>query len=152
MISRRHTREYLLSTLYTRSYRFVNEDNQIDDIYFDADFLSKIDTKYIKTLESAILKNESHLLAVIQALAPKFDLETMPRIHVCILLIAFAEILYWSPEDINNKISVNEALELAKSFSDTHGKNFIHGVLSSFLKKREKFESIPETSYRFFAS
>jgi transcription termination factor NusB len=33
---------------------------------------------------------------------------------------------------------VNEAIELAKRFSDDQGKGFINGALSTFLKDRDK--------------
>lgn len=151
MISRRHTREYLLSTLYTRSFQKEAIDFPADDIYFDANFLKTIDKKYLKIMMDLIQENEVHLLSIIHAIAPKFELDTMPRIHIAILFIALTEILYWQKDDINEKIAVNEALELAKSFSDTHGKNFVHGVLSTFLKNREKYENPDTVSYRFFS-
>ena len=33
---------------------------------------------------------------------------------------------------------MNEAIELAKRFSDDQGKGFINGALSTFLKDRDK--------------
>ncbi|PID83913.1 hypothetical protein CSB09_03720 [Candidatus Gracilibacteria bacterium] len=151
MISRRHTREYLLSLLYARSYQGESPHFQGDDVYFDDTFLKTIDKKYLEYILQSVKENENHLLSIIHGLAPKFEIETMPRVHVCILLIALAEILYWKEDDINTKISVNEAIELAKKYSDSHGKNFIHGVLSAFLKDREKYENSKPISYHFFS-
>ena len=62
-------------------------------------------------------------------------------------MIALGEILYFSLEKIPESVSVNEAVELAKRFSDEQGKNLINGALSTFLK--DKTISPPEWSLDF---
>lgn len=42
----------------------------------------------------------------------------MPLLHILILMIALTEILYVSDLEIPESVSVNEAIELAKKFSD----------------------------------
>jgi transcription antitermination protein NusB len=53
------------------------------------------------------------------------------------LMIALTEILYAKNLDIPEAVAVNEAIELAKRFSDDHGRIFINGALSTFLKERD---------------
>lgn len=107
--------------------------------YFDAEDKEALDPKYLEELESAIVTNEGNLLAIIAQLAPKFDLSTLPPIHTIILMISLTEMLYAKlEEDIPANISVNEAIELAKRFSDAQGKGFINGALSTFLKKKDE--------------
>jgi transcription antitermination protein NusB len=135
MISRRRTREYLLQMLYARACTPTTFDR---DIFFDAYFEEKdsesLDQKYLSELESKIMKHETELLGIIGLLAPKFELSTLPTIHLLILMVSLTEMLY-------AKLSVNEAIELAKRFSDDQGKGFINGALSTFLKEREKLVS-----------
>jgi transcription termination factor NusB len=38
-------------------------------------------------------------------------------------------------------VSINEALELAKRFSDDQGRMFINGALSTFLKKKDTLDT-----------
>ena len=84
-------------------------------------------------------------------LAPKFEIATLPTIHLIILMIALTEIEYFSLEKIPESVSVNEAIELAKKFSDEHGKNFINGALSTFLKEREKIlQEKTEQTFKLF--
>ena len=53
-------------------------------------------------------------------------------------MITLSELLYASDLAIPEAVAVNEAIELAKRFSDDQGRIFINGALSSFLKEREK--------------
>lgn len=61
----------------------------------------------------------------------------MPVIHLIILMIALYEMLFLDDATLTEKISMSEAVELAKKFSDENGKSFINGVLSEFSKKKE---------------
>ena len=94
-------------------------------------------------------------MTIISEFAGKFDIETMPKIHVIILMIALSEMLYWNknvPADfIDEKISINEAIELAKRFSDETGAKFINGALGNFIKNRENFQKNPVKNYQFFS-
>ena len=63
---------------------------------------------------------------MISLLAPKFELPTIPVMHILILMIALTEILYAKELEIPEAVSVNEAVELAKTFSDDQGRMFIN--------------------------
>lgn len=108
----------------------------LDDM--DRDLVT-LDRTYIDHIFTQLKQNESLLLGVVERLAPKFSLDTMPRIHLLIILIALTEMLYWKGGDIDMKVSVNEAVELAKEFTDTQGKNFINGVLATFVRDIETY-------------
>jgi len=49
-------------------------------------------------------------------------------------MIALTEMKFFSHEKIPQSVSVNEAVELAKRFSDDQGKAFINGALATFLR------------------
>jgi N utilization substance protein B len=55
-----------------------------------------------------------------------WQLHRLPRIDRDILQIAVAEMLYL---DLPQKVAINEAIELAKRYSDEDGYRFINGVL-----------------------
>ncbi len=138
MQSRRKSREFLLQSLYARA----NQGSIFDratfiENYFSAENHIDLDTTYVDRIEGVLVYKESELLSIISSLAPKFDLATMPILHILILMIALTEILYTGDLEIPESVSVNEAIELAKHFSDDHGRMFINGALSTFLKQRE---------------
>jgi transcription antitermination protein NusB len=138
MISRRRTREYLLQLLYARACMPSMFDRDIFfRSYFPEEQAEIMDRQYLAKMEEIILIHERDLIDMIAILAPKFELETMPMIHVLIPMIALSEILYLNDDSVPQSVSINEAIELAKIFSDDQGKSFVNGALATFLKDRE---------------
>jgi N utilization substance protein B len=97
-----------------------------------------LELPYIDAMESSIIAHEADLISIVTRLAPKFELPTIPVMHILIIMIALTEILYRADLAIPEPVSVNEAIELAKTFSDDQGRMFINGALSAFLKDKEK--------------
>lgn len=73
--------------------------------------------------------------------ASGWTLERMANADRNLLRLAMYEIMY--REDIPHKVSINEALELAKSYSTAESSKFINGILGSFSKEREETSSPP---------
>ena len=65
--------------------------------------------------------------------APKYDVKTIPLVNVLILFIALTEMLIVRPADVPEKVSIDEAIELAKRYSDDAGKNLINGILNTVI-------------------
>ncbi len=127
MISRRRTREFLLQSLYSRHElreAFVRE-NFIES-YFDDENVAAIDMAYVDAMETAILAHEKELISMVSVLIPKFDLPTIPVMHIMILMIALTEMLYTPSLETPEAVSMNEAIELAKRFSDDQGRMLIN--------------------------
>ncbi len=153
MQSRRKSREFLLQSLYARSsQRNVFDRETFIENYFSEENHIDLDIAFVDRAEWALIDREKELLTIIDALAPKFDLATMPLLHILILMIALTEILYVSDLDIPESVSVNEAIELAKKFSDDQWRIFINGALSTFLKQKETIVAIQkEVSFCVFS-
>ncbi len=153
MISRRRSREFLLQSLYARA----NQGSAFDRETFIANYFSgdnriELDIVFVDRIESVLIDRERELLTIIAALAPKFDLMTMPVLHILIIMIALSEMMYLPDLAIPESVSINEAIELAKRFSDDQGRMFINGALSTFLKKRESvILAEQKTDFRVFA-
>ena len=58
-------------------------------------------------------------------------MDRISKTDLAILRLAIYEITY--REDIPYKVSVNEAVELAKTFSDSTSSSFINGVLAGVV-------------------
>ena len=71
----------------------------------------------------------------IASFARGFTAERIYKIDLAILLIATYEILFLP--DVPDKVSVNEAVELAKTYSTDNSPSFINGVLASVIKEKE---------------
>jgi transcription antitermination protein NusB len=154
MHSRRKSREFLLQSLYSRVTRGWDFDRSAFlETYFSGENGLDLETAYIDLIEKEVLAHESELLSMIATLAPKFELPTLPTLHILIIMIALTEMLYAPSLDIPRAVSVNEAIELAKKFSDDGGREFINGALSTFLREKEtgKLET-KETHFYLFSA
>ena len=70
-----------------------------------------------------------------------WQLSRLAKIDQDILRLAIAEIYYLA---VPQKVAINEAVELAKRYSDAEGYRFINGVLRRVTEK--KAPSVPEAS------
>jgi N utilization substance protein B len=61
-----------------------------------------------------------------------WSLDRVSRIDHIVLWMALAEMRYF--KDIPYKVSINEAIELAKQFSEAKASGFINGILDALAK------------------
>jgi transcription termination factor NusB len=65
-----------------------------------------------------------------------------------------AEIFVVCPDDVPVRVSVDEAIELAKRYSDDAGKNLINGILNTVIARRDEISKSWSTreslTYSFF--
>lgn len=95
MVSRRRSREFLLQSLYSRTElkSAFSRDDFITS-YFNESGVDYLELPYVDAMEQSILKNEHDLISLIHLLAPKFELSTIPVMHILILMISLTEMLY----------------------------------------------------------
>ena len=99
-----------------------------------------------------IIEKQDILLAVIAKYAPRFDIDTMLKTNILAIMIALAEMLYLT-EEIPAKVSIDEAISLAKYYGDDTSKNIVNGVLHSFYKNIDthtESEFLNPKKYNFF--
>lgn len=80
-------------------------------------------------------KNLKPLNETIEAAAENYDLSRLSRVDLSILRLATWEILF--AEDIPTKVSINEAVELARSFSGEDSAAFVNGLLDKISRDRK---------------
>ena len=71
---------------------------------------------------------------LVAANATHWKQDRIARIDWIILRLALAEMLYL--EDIPVRVSINEAIELAKLYSTEHSYGFINGILDAIVRQR----------------
>lgn len=69
----------------------------------------------------------------LSSIAENWRLHRMAVIDKCILRLGVYELLYRS--DIPEKVSINEAIDLAKTFSTENSGKFVNGILDKILTK-----------------
>ena len=93
------------------------------------------DKTYIDIVLNGIQDKMEFFNELLTRYAKGYSLSRIYKIDKAILLIAMYEILYM--KNIPYKVSINEALELAKKYSTDNSPVFINGVLAAIIKDKE---------------
>ncbi len=91
------------------------------------------DKEFASMLVKGVSEKISKIKEIIQENAPEWPVEKIARIDRAILEIGVYELLH--VKDVPPIVSINEAIEIAKSFGERNSGKFINGVLSSVMKK-----------------
>ena len=90
---------------------------------------------FTQQLVEGTTSNLETIDAELQVTSKNWKLHRMPIVDLSILRIAVYEILYL--DDIDAATSINEAIEIAKSFSTSNSPKFINGVLDNIRKRHQ---------------
>ncbi len=81
------------------------------------------------------VQHKQELLEMIRTKAERWDLERIALLDQLILRLALCELFYL--KDVPPKVSINEAIELAKEYSTDQSGRFINGILDAIYNERE---------------
>ena len=95
--------------------------------------------EFANQIVQGVLDHHSELDKLINHYAREWTINRMPVVDRNILRWAMFELL-WIP-DIPGKVTLNEALELAKRFADDEARRFINGLLDHFLRDEPRLQS-----------
>lgn len=147
MASNRHLgRIIVLQTLYEYDFRKTCGDQvELEDILErNCDKYKKAidDLDFVRALVRGSVGHIEQIDDMIQPLAPEWPLSQISKIDLAILRQSLYE-LFGLEEDIPSKVTINEAVELAKSFGAENSSKFINGVLGTAYRKVEAGEIMP---------
>ena len=92
-----------------------------------------IDKEYIKKICLTIKEKNEMINSLINSNAKNWSVDRIAKVDLAILKLAIAEII--AIDDIPQKVSVNEAIELAKIYCDDKSPKFINGILGSVINE-----------------
>ncbi|MBP8762642.1 NusB antitermination factor [Acetoanaerobium noterae] len=87
---------------------------------------------YLKEVFDSFLLNRDNIDDIIQKSSTSWDIKRIAKVDLSILRVAITEILYLS--DIPDKVSINEAIDLAKKYGDENSYKFVNGLLGKIVK------------------
>ena len=130
MNKRSDAREVAMKLVF--EYLFNNQINEqlINDLSQEYQLTSEQD--YASKTYFGVVNNIEKLTQTIKKYSIGFSLDRVFKVDKAILLVALYEIMYDS--SIDYKVSVNEALNLAKKYSTEKSSKFINGVLAQVNK------------------
>ena len=90
---------------------------------------------FIWQLIEGITKHIAELDKIIEKAAPEWPIAQIAVIDRNVLRIGLFELLYSDKEEVPPKVAINEAIELAKTFSGQTSGKFVNGVLGTVYKQ-----------------
>lgn len=134
---RRRARELVLQGLYAYEHSDVDKKKTFENI-LAAEKLSEKNTRFASELYQFVLDNSDWADEKITSLALNWDLDRIAAIDRTILRIAMVELEKMPDTPI--KVAINEAIELAKTFSTRESASFINGILDNYAKSLENLQ------------
>ncbi|WP_409022798.1 transcription antitermination factor NusB [Dellaglioa sp. P0083] len=135
MVTRHTIREKAFQALFALN---SNPDGDREAIYRELlevpDEESAVIPPYLEALVSGVSDKQAEIDSVIEEnLTSRWKLSRLNNTDLIILRLAIYEMKY--VDDVPAKVALNEALEIAKEFSDDESRKFVNGVLDPVVEK-----------------
>ena len=129
-MSRKIARELAFKVIFSVDFQHENEDVEklIMNLEDETKEITQEDKGYINDIVQGVMAKKEELDEKIRKYLKGWTMDRISKTDLAILRLAIYEITY--RDDIPYKVSVNEAVELAKTFSDSTSSSFINGVLA----------------------
>ena len=116
----------------------IEDKNSEEDTKNVNDDISAEDKKYITEVTEGVAEKLDELDEKIKPYLKGWTMDRIGKTDLAILRLAVYEIFY--RDDIPYKVSINEAVELAKAFCDDSSPAFINGVLAGIINSLSESE------------
>lgn len=142
MINRRNLREAVLRAVY--AYLLSEDDAAyIIETQIKTEAMEKEDLKFAEKLFLTTIREGKNYDKYIDSRIKNWELSRIALIDKIILRMAICELLVF--EDIPTKVTINEAIEIAKKYSTANSGRFVNGVLDGVLDDLRKEDLINKT-------
>ena len=130
-MTRKQIRDNIFKMLFRVEFHEKDElSEQLSLFEEELNSLKEEDLTYIKDKYNSICLKLDEIDAAINQVATGWKTSRMGKVDLSIIRLAVYEIKY--EEDIPTKVSINEAVELAKTYGTDESPAFVNGVLAKF--------------------
>ncbi|MDD6920206.1 MAG: transcription antitermination factor NusB [Eubacteriales bacterium] len=131
-MNRQEARELLMQIVYQMD---LQEDKTLELVErsIEDKSVTEKNEQYIIGGFKQLVQHQDEIDNLIQDNAKNWRLERIAKVDLAILRLAVCEILYM--DEIPAPVAINEAVEIAKKYSQKDSPKFINGVLGSIGRK-----------------
>ena len=126
--ARRRARAIALQALYEVDSVGHDVEGTLNHLLANVELLEE-NAAFVREIVNGVIQNREEIDQNIKNFAPAWPVEQIPVIDRNILRLAIFEILF--DNKVPMKVSINEAVELAKTFGSDNSARFVNGVLGS---------------------
>ena len=133
MKNRSELREIIMKVLYQISiYEEASVDYNKDDIIHE---LIEVENGFVEDTVNGILENEKNIKKIANKYLNNWKIDRLNKVDQAILEIGIYELMY---TDTPSVVSINEAIELSKKYSEEAVTKMINGVLDKVYHEEIK--------------
>ncbi|NLD48178.1 MAG: transcription antitermination factor NusB [Clostridiaceae bacterium] len=132
-MGRRASREIAMKLLYQLEIQKDSKNEQME-YTLEQHNLGTKDKEYIIDIVNGVFDNLEYIDTTVEKYSKGWKLSRISKVDLSILRLSIYEICY--REDIPFNVSINEAVELAKSYSGEESGAFINGILGKVARIR----------------
>lgn len=134
-LTRSELRKNIMTILYQVNVYETNKvEYNIEDIIKE---VNPIDNEFVKDIVYGVIVKKDEIDKLANEYLNKWTIDRLGNTDQAIIRMAIYELLYTNTPPI---VVINEAVELAKNYSDDEVKNMINGVLDKIYKERVSHE------------
>ena len=131
-LTRTEAREKIMVILYQIDfYKKENIEYNLEDVFHEN---LEMDNKYVKDIVNGVLENPDKIDETINKYLDNWDLDRLGKTDRAILRLSTYEMMYY---DTPKVVVINEAVELAKKYSDDKVVKLINAVLDKVRDNEE---------------
>ena len=130
-MGRRASREIAMKLLYQLEIQKEDREDQIN-LVLDENSLTDKDKGYIIEVLEGVQNNLPYIDKTVEKHSKDWKIGRISKIDLSIMRLSIYEICFRN--DIPYSVSVNEAVELAKKYSNEDAGSFVNGILSKVSK------------------
>lgn len=130
-MGRKQAREGAMKLLYQMDSNNDFSESEIE-VFLENFVFDKKEEKYIVESINKVIENLEQIDQHITENLESWSIHRLAKVDLAALRISIYEILY--RKDIPVEVSINEAIEIVKKYSNNDSFKFINGVLGGFVK------------------
>ena len=127
-MTRTDAREVIMQAVFQMEIQ-NNKEKELFDQFLTSKKVSAEQEGYIRSSFEIITSHLDEIDELINKYSKNWKTNRMPKVDLAILRVAIGEILYI--EDTPSPVAINEAVKMAKKYSEEKSRKFINGVLGS---------------------
>ena len=129
-VSRSELREKIMTILYQyEMYKRTQYDYKIEDVIKEN---VNVSSEFVNDIVSGVLDNQEKLDSVANKFLTDWTIDRLDNLGAIILRMGIYEIMFTDTPKI---VVINEAIELAKKYSDDNVKKMINAVLDKIINE-----------------
>ena len=132
MGQRRRSREIILKLLYQKELNDQNPEDMLENFWHEKEEKEEVKS-FVASIFCGVNESKDELDTWIMKYSKNWDLNRLSIIDKCILRLSVYELLH--RKDIPPKVSINEAIDISKKYSNADAGKFINGILDKVSKE-----------------